>query len=117
MTFVKINAERTQIEVTVDQSSILNLPFTEIVGVHYDKHAISIWIWNNKTYYIFKGFWEKDLINLGEAVQYWLKNFMSKDKYKFTTEADIELCEYLHKQDYKEKVEKFEEVISKFNEK
>jgi len=92
MTFVKINDERSHIGLSMDQRPILNIDFRDVVGVHYDKYAeCTNLILKNDSIIAFKGFCEKDLVLLKNSIQYCLKDYRGKDRYKYTTNGEIEI--------------------------
>ena len=98
MVFVKITDDQTKIRLSIDQKSLQEIDLKEAIGVHYDRQAE----WTNlilkdSNLIVFKGFWEKDLLNLRNSIQFWLNNFDSKTRYKHTAEDDLDISEFILK--------------------
>ena len=96
--FVKIADDRTKIKLNIEQKPAEEIDLKEVIGVHYDRHAE--WtnvILSDSKLIVFKGFWEKDLLNLRNSIQFCLNSLSSKSRYKHTTDNDIEISEFIQK--------------------
>ena len=94
-----------QILLTLDQKPTVSIDLTNAIGVHFDKNeeCTNLILKDNKLV-SFKGFWEKDLINLCNSFEYCLEKFKSKDRFRYTTNEDVEIKELIKTIDEESKI-------------